>query len=50
MLLLALAIGGNSFYGLRTLYSLSDSYADARRAEHEQAMKRETELVVRNVG
>ena len=50
VLLLALAIGGNSFYGLRTLYSLSDSYADARRAEHEQAMKRETELVVRNVG
>ena len=49
VLLLALAIGGNSFYGLRTLYSLSDSYADARRAEHEQAMKRETELVVRNV-
>jgi hypothetical protein len=49
VLLLAAAIGTSAIYGLRTLDSLARSYADSRRAEHEGAMKRETELVVRNV-
>jgi sigma-B regulation protein RsbU (phosphoserine phosphatase) len=49
VLLLAAAIGTSAIYGLRTLDSLARSYADSRRAEHESAMKRETELVVRNV-
>jgi sigma-B regulation protein RsbU (phosphoserine phosphatase) len=49
VLLLAAAIGTSAIYGLRTLDSLARSYAGSRRAEHEGAMKRETELVVRNV-
>jgi sigma-B regulation protein RsbU (phosphoserine phosphatase) len=49
VLLLAGAIGISAFYSLRTLDGLATSYANARRAEHEAAMSRETAIIVRNV-